>query len=195
MISLPYADWLSANDRFDEAQEAYKNAGRPDLSLRIIEFLSSNAITEKRFQDAAQYYWLLCTESLKLVQSNDANASKQDKKYLKQYEESLKLAEIYQAYALVNRYIEESYRSITQGPLFNESIFNAARFLVNNMGKRSPTGINIVYVFYTLATLGFKFGAFKTAREGYEKLQTLKIPAQWAHQVEIETLKIRSKPY
>jgi len=49
LISLPYADWLSANDRFDEALEAYKKAGRPDLSLRIIEFLSQNAITEKRF--------------------------------------------------------------------------------------------------------------------------------------------------
>lgn len=40
MINLPYADWLSANDRFDEAQEAYKKASRPDLSLKINEFLS-----------------------------------------------------------------------------------------------------------------------------------------------------------
>lgn len=67
LINLPYADWLSANDRFDEAQEAYKKAKRPDLSLKIIEFLSQNAISEKRFQDAAQYYWMLATESLKLV--------------------------------------------------------------------------------------------------------------------------------
>ena len=49
MIWLPYADWLSANDKFDEAQEAYKKAGRPDLSLRIIEFLTYNAVIEKRF--------------------------------------------------------------------------------------------------------------------------------------------------
>ena len=48
-IYLPYADWLSANDRFDEAQEAYKKAGRPDLSLRIVEFLTHNAVIEKRF--------------------------------------------------------------------------------------------------------------------------------------------------
>lgn len=53
MIYLPYADWLSAQDRFEEAQEAYKKANRPDLSLKIIEFLASNAITEKRYQDAA----------------------------------------------------------------------------------------------------------------------------------------------
>ncbi len=37
------------NDKFDEAQEAYKKAGRPDLSLRIIEFLTYNAVIEKRF--------------------------------------------------------------------------------------------------------------------------------------------------
>lgn len=49
LIWLPYADWLSANDRFDEAQEAYKKANRPDLSLRIIEFLTYNAVIEKRF--------------------------------------------------------------------------------------------------------------------------------------------------
>ena len=67
LINLPYADWLSANDRFEEAQEAYKKANRPDMALRIIEFLSENAISEKRFQDAAQYNWILATESLKLV--------------------------------------------------------------------------------------------------------------------------------
>lgn len=176
MINLPYADYLSANDRFDEAQEAYKKAGRPDLSLRIIEFLSGNAISEKRFQDAAQYYWLLATESLKLVQSTNANASKNDKKYQKNYEEYLKLAEIYQAYNLVSKFVEDTYRSMIQIPLFQESIFNASRFLVNNLGKRQPNGINMVFVFYTMSTLGYKFGAYKTAREGYEKLLTLKIP-------------------
>jgi intraflagellar transport protein 122 len=49
LIYLPYADWLSAQDRFEEAQDAYKKAKRPDLSLKIIEFLANNAIVEKRF--------------------------------------------------------------------------------------------------------------------------------------------------
>lgn len=74
MIHLPYADWLSANDRFDEAQEAYKKANRPDLSLRIVEFLTNNAIVEKRYQDAAQYYWMLAAESLRIIK--DANEKK-----------------------------------------------------------------------------------------------------------------------
>lgn len=96
-IYLPYADWLSANDRFDEAQEAYKKAQRPDLSLRIVEFLTHNAVIEKRFQDAAQYYWMLAAESLQLIKG-DAKSAKQDKKYQENFSEYMKLAEIYQAY-------------------------------------------------------------------------------------------------
>lgn len=171
MIHLPYADWLSANDRFDEAQEAYKKANRPDLSLRIVEFLTNNAIVEKRYQDAAQYYWMLAAESLRIIKdANEKKDQKKAKKYFTDYEEYLKLAEIYQAYQLVHKFVEESYRSVIQGPLFSEQIFNASRFLVNNMGKRQPNGINKVYVYYALSSLGFKFEAFRTARFGYEQL-------------------------
>lgn len=155
MIYLPYADWLSANDKFDQAQEAYKKANRPDLSLRIIEFLTSNAITEKRYQDAAQYYWLLSTESLKLVQTLGNKASKDDKKHIANFNEYLGLAEIYQAYHLVNRYIDETSREVIQAPLFCESAFNASRFLSNNLKSKVPAGINLVFIYYTLAKLGF----------------------------------------
>ena len=174
LINLPYADWLSANDRFDEAQEAYKKANRPDLSLKIIEFLSQNAISEKRFQDAAQYYWMLATESLKLVgEEKKAPAEGQAAKptnYMENFQDYLKLAEIYQAYNLVSRHSEDSFRSASSSELMDEAVFNAARFLVSNLAGRQPNGINIVYVYYTLATLGCKFEAYKTAREGFEKL-------------------------
>jgi intraflagellar transport protein 122 len=195
MIWLPYADWLSANDKFDEAQEAYKKAGRPDLSLRIIEFLTYNAVTEKRFQDAAQYYWMLSAESLRLVKETGEKASKEDKKFLGSFEEYMKLAEIYQAYHLIHKFIEESYQAVIQGPLFNEAIFNASRFLINNLGKRQPLGVSKVYTYYALSILGFRFEAFKTARLGYEKLQQLKIPAQWQEEIDLASLKCRSKPF
>lgn len=52
-----------------------------------------------------------------------------------------------------------------------------------------------MYVFYTLATLGYKFEAYKTARFGYEQLSNLRVPDQWAVTVDIEHLKIRSKPF
>jgi len=47
------------------------------------------------------------------------------------------------------------------------------------LGKRAPLGVNKVYIYYALSFLGFKFEAYKTARFGYEKLQTLKVPVQW----------------
>ena len=171
MIWLPYADWLSANDKFDEAQEAYKKAGRPDLSLRIIEFLTYNAVIEKRFQDAAQYYWMLSAESLRLVKDTGDKATKDDRKFLGSFEEYMKLSEIYQAYHLIHKFIEESYQAVIQGPLFNEAIFSASRFLINNIGKRQPLGISKVYIYYALSILGFRFEAYKTARMGYEKMQ------------------------
>jgi intraflagellar transport protein 122 len=102
LIWLPHADWLSANDRFDEAQEAYKKAGRPDLSLRIIEFLTYNAVIERRFSDAAQYYWMLSAESLGLVKNMNEGATPDDKKFNESHQEYMKLAEIYQAYHLIH---------------------------------------------------------------------------------------------
>ncbi len=82
----------------------------------------------------------------------------------------MSLAEIYQAYHLVNRYIDESSREIIQTPLFCESAFNASRFLANNLKSKIPEGINLVFVYYTLAKLGYQFEAFKAARFGFEKL-------------------------
>jgi len=82
-----------------------------------------------------------------------------------------------------------------QEDLYNESVFNASRFLVNKLGGRKPEGINAMYVYYTLATLGFKFEAYKTSREGFEKLQSLKIPPKWVGQIEVQHLKLRSKPF
>jgi hypothetical protein len=115
---------------------------------------------------------MLAAESLQLIKemSSKAGPSKQDKKYIANFDEYMKLAEIYQAYQMIHKFIEESYQAVIQGPVFNESIFNAARYLVNNLGKRQPLGIQRVYIYYALSYLGFKFEAFKTARFGYEKL-------------------------
>jgi len=98
---------------------------------------------------------LLSTESLRLVASLGSKATKEDKKHLSNFNEYLGLAEIYQAYHLVNRYIDESAREIIQVPLFCEAAFNASRFLANNLKSKIPTGINLVFVYYTLAKLGF----------------------------------------
>jgi len=105
-----------------------------------------------------------------LIKETGPKASKEDRKYFRDFEEYMRLAEIYQAYHLIHRFIEESYQAIIQGPVFNEAIFNAARFLVSSIGKRSPLGISKVNVYYALSYLGAKFEAYKTARFGFDKL-------------------------
>jgi uncharacterized membrane protein YgcG len=76
----PYAQWLALHDRFDEALAAYRRAGRPDESFRMMEQLTYNAVREGRFKDAAFYYLLLSNEVLKprpKKSNNNSNSSKQ----------------------------------------------------------------------------------------------------------------------
>lgn len=55
---------------------------------------------------------MLAAESLRLVKEVGESASKEDKKFLACFEEYLKLSEIYQAYNLVHKFIEESYQAV-----------------------------------------------------------------------------------
>jgi intraflagellar transport protein 122 len=193
-IYLPYADWLASNDRFEEAQEAYKKAKKPDLALRIVEFLTRNAVIEKRFRDAAKYFFILACEYLSLVE--DARSpTPYEIKSLKKYEENSRKAEIYHAYNYVHRLIEDPYHSMVHGALINETIFNSSRFLVNSLGSFNLPGVNKVYIYYALSLLGAKFEAYRTARYGYEKLQTLQISPEWQEEIDLASLKIRCKPF
>lgn len=81
-----------------------------------------------------------------------------------------------------------------QTPLFCEAAFNASRFLANNLKSKVPSGVNLVHVYFTLAKLGYQFEAYKTARFGFEKLATLKLPEGLAEEIEVDALKIRCKP-
>jgi intraflagellar transport protein 122 len=65
-VYLPYAKWLSNQDRFDEARMAYQEGGFPSLATRILEQLCANAVVETRFADAAFYYYQLAMEALKV---------------------------------------------------------------------------------------------------------------------------------
>jgi intraflagellar transport protein 122 len=33
---LPYANWLAVHDRFEEAQEAFRKAGQPQASSKVL---------------------------------------------------------------------------------------------------------------------------------------------------------------
>ena len=49
-INLEYAKFLLNDDKFEEAQQAYKRAGRVDLSMKLLEKLIDNSVSEKRFK-------------------------------------------------------------------------------------------------------------------------------------------------
>lgn len=53
----------------------------------------------------------------------------------------------------------------------------------------------VSYTLYALAKQSKALGAYKVARHAFEKLQGLKIPAQFQESMELSSLTVRSKPY
>lgn len=51
------------------------------------------------------------------------------------------------------------------------------------------------YTLYALAKQSKALGAYKVARHAFEKLQGLKIPAQFQESMELSSLTVHSKPY
>merc|ERR1712072_838484 len=56
-------------------------------------------------------------------------------------------------------------------------------------------GISCVYILYALAKQAQNLGAYKLARMAYDKLQVLRVPPTWQHQIDLSCLAIRSKAY
>jgi intraflagellar transport protein 122 len=190
-IYLPYAEWLVSQDRFEEAQDAFKQAQRPDVALRLLERMTRNYIVQRRFTAAARYYWKLSIEHLHLVQ-DCLNPTPQCSQHYLLYEQLKQKAEAYYAYDCVRRYVEEPFHVTASN--FDECVFNASRMLVNILGTSSLEGVKPLYIYYSLGKIGRKLQAYKTARFAYEKLQSLSVPAHWQDEIELAALVIRAKP-
>jgi intraflagellar transport protein 122 len=74
-IWLPYAWYLFEHDRFIEAQVAFVKAGRVDQSVKMLQHLTQNTVSEGRFEDAAYYYWLLSLECANTNKQSDTTAT------------------------------------------------------------------------------------------------------------------------
>lgn len=61
--------------------------------------------------------------------------------------------------------------------------------------REVPLGISRVYILYALAKQAQNLGAYKLARMAYDKLQVLRVPPTWQHQIDLSCLAIRSKAY
>eukprot|EP00743_Colponemidia_sp_Colp-15_P003978 GILK01004290.1.p1 GENE.GILK01004290.1~~GILK01004290.1.p1 ORF type:complete len:1251 (-),score=266.14 GILK01004290.1:264-4016(-) len=199
-IYLPYAEYLVANDRFDEAQSAYWKAGRPDLSIKMLEQLAHNAVVERRYEDAGYYFWLLAVENLRMIKPQTSNMhpnnnlvllTPEDQKRRAKFQEFSLYSELYYGYNFIRKYVEDPFTTILP-----ETVFNVARYLSNVMGKEhSPHGVSRVYIWFALAKQSRSLGAFKLARYSFDKLQGLRIPRDWQEQIDIASLVMRSKPY
>jgi intraflagellar transport protein 122 len=205
MLFFPTA-WLSIL-----SQDAFRKAGRPDQSLRMLERLTHNAVTEHRYSDAAYYYWLLATETLKFVTAaSPAQVTAADRRHLEKFHNYELKAELYYAYNIIYRYTEEPF--VTSTP---ETIFNTSQFILNVIGgggsaasnggggagaggangaggagaganaggEEAPMGVSRVYTLVALAKQAKALGAFKLARKIYERLATLRVPPAWREQV------------
>ena len=185
LIYLPYAEWLVKQEKYDEAIEAFKKSKRTDLSHKIVYSLAKNAVLERRFQDAGRYYWELSWEILRSAKTQD------DIFY---YESCVSNANIYFAYDLVSKYMEEPFQDLIGNNIASLYVFNAAVYIINNMDKETPANVNKVYLYYAIGRIGCQIEAFKTARMAFDKLQYQKVPILWQNQIDIETLKLKSRP-
>ncbi|KAM8758928.1 intraflagellar transport protein 122 homolog isoform 2-T2 [Rhynchonycteris naso] len=184
-IYMPYAQWLAENDRFEESQKAFHKAGRQKEAVRVLEQLTDNAVEESRFNDAAYYYWMLSMQCLDIAQ----DAAQKDA-MLSKFHYFQHLAEMYHGYHTIHRYTEEPFSSHRP-----ETLFNISRFLLHNLSKDTPVGISKVITLFTLAKQSKALGAYKLARDAYEKLRGLRIPARFQKSIELGSITIRAKPF
>jgi len=189
-VYLPYAQWLAENDRFDEAQVAFKRAKKPEKSMRMLKELAQSAIMEQCYDDAAYYMWLLAEENAGLVKAPHPSRSRREAQLLEETEHFRRLSQIYFAYAIISKYTDEPFSSLEP-----ESVFNAGRFLINSLAHDSPFGVSRAAVLWAVGKQGEAFGAFKLARHAFDKLGHLRVPENWLQQIDLETMMIQSKPF
>ena len=187
-VYLPYARWLAENDRFDEAHEALKKAGRPEESAKMLAMLSRSALTEERYRDAGFYLWMLSDEKLQGVKRNPNDITLEDSVVIAEANRYRELATVYYAYDALARETELPYST-----LLAEPAFNMARYLVNVLGHETPYGISRSTVLWMLGEQGLVLGAYKLARYAFDKLQQLRVPPSWSQRIDVETLAIRQK--
>lgn len=176
-VFLPYAEWLVSTDRYEDAMQAYRKAGRKDLARKVLEELTSNAVSETRFKDAAYYYWMLSKES-----------DGEDHALQSEYEHK---ADLYYAYSSIHTYITSPFTSYQE-----DMLFQVSRFIINSLGNADsiPGGISKASTLYTLAKQAMKVGAYKLARHAYDRLSKLQVPSKKQEEIELDALIVQARP-
>jgi intraflagellar transport protein 122 len=179
-VFLPYAEWLVSQDRYEEAMTAFKKAGRRDLAKKVLEELTFNAVSESRFKDAAYYYWLLSREGEGV-----------DNFPIQLQSEFEQKADLYFAYANVHTYITDPFTSSQP-----EMLFQVSRYIINSLGNSDfvPFGISKAATLFTLARQAMALGAFKLAKNAYERLGKMQSLPRKQEDIEMDMLVVQAKP-
>jgi len=196
-VYVPYARHLAENDKFDEAMAAFIDAGEPEEAVKMIELLSHNAVLERRFKDAAYYFFLLALKNLEMNKYDMENAADtltdaqkiQMRKRVQVFYRCKKLSSLYYSYHHIHEYSELPFNSMPP-----KYLFNMARFLLMNMGKQAPYGVNRTLIVTTLAKLSTMLEHYKLSREAYQRLGTLRVPAHLQSEIDLSSISINAKP-
>jgi intraflagellar transport protein 122 len=137
-IYMPYATWLVENDRFDEAQKAFHQAGRSGNASHVLEQLLQNSVNEKRFSDASYYYWVLAKQCLENAKAN-SHDNEFSYEMVKKFNEYHLKADIYHVYDGIQKYIDEPFTSHLP-----DALFHMARYLLHLLNKEKdvPVGVS-----------------------------------------------------
>ena len=200
-VYLPYAEWLQENDRFDEAQKAFRDAGRATLAVRMLERLAQMAVEQRRFDDAAYFYHMLSGAQGSVVDAASAQGTTEgarESRARARVRRLSTLAEVYYAYHFVQRYMEEPFSRLQSSTLFNMARYLLHQLYATGAGGDSAAdaapGVSRVNVLYALGKKAREESAFKLARHAFDKLQALRAPAKWATEISVAALSVRAKP-
>ncbi len=214
---LPYAQWLAMNDRFEDAQRAFQEAGSPGQSLQLLQKLTKNAIVENRYEDAGYYYWLLAQEHLDMATGSKPTTGREQKRVevrrrtdtatnsdrrsiqlLRKFIEYEHQSQVYYAYASVYNSESQPFTVLSAQQVFETALFLLREFAAEEGSRASrtvPYGVSTVRCLMALVKQSRELGACKLARKVYERLSSLSLPPAWRREVELGSLTIRTKPF
>lgn len=184
-VHFEHAKWLSESDQFFEAYESYMKAGRPGDAFKLLRNLTDNALKEERFSDAGYFTWIKAKQVMKNCETRGDDINEQQIQLCNQFKS---IASIYYAYAIIHSYIREPFTS--SPPL---TLFNTARFIVNQIGNEPPPkGVSLFALYYTLSKQAKILGSMKLHLMINNKLQNLKTPAGIQEQVDMSIINSRT---
>jgi intraflagellar transport protein 122 len=100
-------------------------------------------------------------------------------------------ADLYYAYASIHSFVNDPFTSYQP-----EMLFQVSRFIINSLGLSDtiPSGISKTSTLYTLAKQAMQLGAYKLARNAFDRLSKLQIPERRVDEVELDMLLVQAKP-